>query len=154
MYDELARSQRRSLLESFVVNMLIPSLLTSFVLQCRSIGEPAAEERIRVALLSGCPGFPMHPVPLPPDVFPRVIRMPRIVGAPGRVVLRGAVSIQGRVRRATIVTLRTTNPELVATATKALLGAVFRPAYLRGARIEAWVTVAFEFNLPDDLAGA
>jgi len=37
MYDDLARSQRPSLLEQFVVQCVIPSVLATFVMQCRAL---------------------------------------------------------------------------------------------------------------------
>jgi TonB family protein len=37
VYDDLARTQRPGVLEQLVVRWLIPSLLTSFVLQCRAM---------------------------------------------------------------------------------------------------------------------
>ncbi|SRR6266487_835788 len=156
MYDDLAKSQRRGPLELLVVNLLIPSILTTFVLQSYAmsqgqVGSP--REKIGFTMLEplGCPLW--EPFSQPPDVFPQLMWIPpphHRRGVAGRVLLKAVVDINGRVRPSSIVTLRTTAAELVLPARYALEMAVFRPALLQGRRIEAWVTMAVEFDPLDD----
>jgi len=150
MYDELARTQRRSALELLIVNLLVPSVLTTFVLQAYSISQRQPDSRPE-NLMTSCSFF--LPFPQPPDVFPKLLWMPRPHhkhGVSGRVVLKGEVGTNGRIRLGSIVTVQTTAPELVPPARYALERAVFRPALLAGRKIPAWTTVNIEFNPLDD----
>jgi TonB family protein len=86
------------------------------------------------------------------DVFPTLVRMPRPVypdamrrtGLEGRVVLKALVNRRGRVYPSSILVLRTTDVQFVAAARQALIAAVFRPARLGGARLEAWITIGID----------
>jgi hypothetical protein len=87
-----------------------------------------------------------------PDSFPTLVRMPRPVypgvmwrsGIEGRVVFKALVNTRGRVYPSSILVLRTTDVEFVAPARQALRDALFRPARLEGARIEAWITIGID----------
>jgi len=93
-----------------------------------------------------------------PDVFPTLIRMPRPTypesmrrsGIEGRVVLKALVNTHGRVVPSSILVLRTTDAEFSTPAILALSAARFRPAKFAGARIEAWITIAVDFKLPQE----
>jgi len=132
--------------------MIIPSVLVTYALQYpaeRETGLQPGPREVIVCML-GPPGYP-NPVP---DVFPLLVRMPppeypngvRETGVEGRVVLKALVEKHGRVRRSSIVVLRTTDSRFVAPARDALGAAVFRPARFEGARIAAWVTMAIDFQ--------
>jgi TonB family protein len=153
MYDDLARAQRPSRLEWLVVNMVIPSLLVTYALQWRFDGEPRVTPRSEHVLIV-CHGLPISPPPLGADVLPVLVKMPapyyanvmREADVEGRVILKALVDRRGRIRRSSIVVVRTTEVRFVASARDALKAALFRPARLQGWPIEAWVTVAFDFN--------
>jgi TonB family protein len=155
MYDDLARTQRPSPLEWLVVNMIIPSLLVTYALHWPAADETSHEPRSRDVIVCVLPVVPEeYQNHLLPDVFPLLIRMPppdypndmRAAAIEGRVVLKALVEKQGRVRRSSIVVLRTTDSRFVAPARNALTAAVFRPARFEGARIAGWVTIAIDFN--------
>jgi len=163
MYEDLARSQQRGPLEWLVVNMVIPSLLATFVLQART-GDDVGQLRTQRASTCSYGFLPIidHPLDPVPRSFPLLIRMPRPLypvemrrtGIDGRVVLKGLVNTRGRVYWSSILVLAATAPQFVLPAEKALSEAVFRPARWEGRRMEAWVTVTVEFNLRDDAGRA
>jgi|SRR5882762_6486547 len=153
MYDDLARTQTPTRLERFVLHAVIPSVLLTAALHWTPVArapfrwpsfectfplfiEPVLEE-------------PEAPVP---DVFPTLVRMPRPVypaamrrsGIEGRVVLKALVNTRGRVYPSSILVLRTTDVAFVAPARQALRDALFRPARVGGARIEAWITIGID----------
>lgn len=156
MYDDLARTQNPTPLEWFVVHALIPSVLVTAALHWSPAGPVALKEPTYVMV---CPGIGLTPccpfVPWPgpiPDVFPTLVRMPR-PGYPvamrqarieGHVVLKALVNTRGRVYPSSILVLRTTDVVFVAPARQALIAALFRPARLGGARIEAWITIGID----------
>jgi protein TonB len=156
MYDDLARTRIPTPLEWFVVNAMIPTVLVTAALHW----SPAVPAAARPA----SPDFdcmfpvlvePWVPWPWPgpiPDVFPTLVRMPepaypevlRRSGVQGRVVLKALVNTRGRVYPSSILVLRTTHVEFIAPARQALREALFRPARLGGARIEAWITIGID----------
>lgn len=153
MYEELARSQRKSPLEWVVLNVVIPSFALTLLLQPFEMGceliQPFPEGRLREEI-----SYEVIPVVTPPEhVVPPVlvsIRRPdyppglRQAGTEGRVVLRAVVGARGRVRRASLEVLQSTDSRFDAAARQALGSAVFWPA--RPAN-EAWVTMAITFDL-------
>ena len=159
MYDDLVRSQQRSPLEWLVVNMVIPSLLATFVLQVRAGDETSSLRTLPSPSYTSC-FLPVveEPIDPLPSEFPLLIRMPgprypsemRPAAIEGRVVLKGLVSRAGRVYRSSIRVLTASSEQFVIPAQDALAGAVFRPARWEGRPIEAWVTLTIQFNLRDD----
>ena len=150
MYDDLARTQTPTPLERFVVHAVIPSVLLTAALHWQPAGGAAAPTRpVAIDGFFIVCGFPP---PAIPDVFPTLVRMPppvypdamRRSGIEGRVVLRALVSTRGRVYPSSILVLRTTDVQFVAPARQALRDALFRPARLGGARIEAWITIGID----------
>ena len=154
MYDELARTQNPTPLEWFVVHAVIPSVLVTAAFHWNSPSATAAATAPTSVewVTTGCQLPPL--LPLVPDSFPTLVRMPppvypdemRRSGIEGRVVLRALVNTRGRAYPSSILVLRTTHVEFVAPARRALTAAVFRPARLGGARIEAWITIGIDFK--------
>jgi len=155
MYDDLARTQRPSPLEWFVVNAVIPTLVVTLALQVtspRRASPPTnpADDNVRGWLFTVC-GMP--PLGRIPDVFPTLVRMPRPVypdamrraGIEGRVVLRALVNTSGRVDSSSILVMRATRVEFVVPARQALQAALFRPGWFGGQRLDAWITIAIDF---------
>ncbi len=158
MYDDLARTQTPTPLERFVVHAVIPSVLVTAAFHWNSPvwNSPGARAAATVptsiewvTIVCQMPLAPLGPIP---DSFPTLVRMPppvypdamRRSGIEGRVVLRALVSTRGRVYPSSILVLRTTDVQFVAPARQALRDALFRPARLGGARIEAWITIGID----------
>ena len=156
MYDDLERAQRPSMLERFVLNTVIPSLLvTSFlhahvVWTTSSRETPPGEEAV----------FFFEPVleepgVIVPETLPVLLRIPapsypRLLKAAqieGEVILKAVVDRSGHVEPSSVGVVKTTDARLVPGAQEALLKAVFRPAVLNGRAVEGWVHVRFEFTL-------
>ena len=157
MYDDLARSQRPSVLEWLVVNALIPSVLVTFALQWPPAQNSKAAPVLYTdmcflpgeSIIERMPGGPI------PDAFPILISMTRPsypatmrrIGIEGRVVLRALVNVRGRVDAASILVLQTTQADFIGPARHALAAALFRPARFGGRAGAAWITIAIDFNL-------
>ena len=166
MYDDLARTQNLPPLERFVVHALIPTVLVTAALHWSPAVPAARQEPTYAFICSGIehlieptPCCPFVPWPGPiPDVFPTLVSMSqpaypeamRRAGIEGRVVLRALVNTHGRVVPSSILVLRTTDAEFSTPAILALSAARFRPAKFAGARIEAWITIAVDFKLPQE----
>ena len=156
MYDDLERSQRPSHLEWLVVNMVVPSLLVSLVLQGRSsLAADAPPLEPGVFCNFAVIGVDHALKGLIPDVFPKLLRMPvptfprgldRALVTP-RVYLRGLVDTHGRVQPGSIDVVQLPADELEAPARRALAGAVFRPAQHAGHPVAAWITIAVNFHV-------
>lgn len=154
MYEDLARSQRQSPIEWVVLNVMVPSVALTFFMQLQSAGcEFAAPSAGRLREEITYEVIPVVTPPAPaaspvlvslrrPDYPPAMRR----AGAEGRVVLRAVVDTRGRVRRSSIEVLQTTDSQFDAPSRQAVGSAVFWPARA-GQAIEAWVTMAIEFNL-------
>src|SRR5712691_2836127 len=150
MYDDLARTQNPTPLEWFVVHAVIPSVLVTAALHWQPAVAAAAPTPPVSAdwFFTVCGLPPDGPIP---DVFP-LLRMPRPTypesmgrsGIEGRVVLKALVSTHGRVYPSSILVLQTTDVQFVAPARQALTAAVFRPAWLGGARVEAWIRIGID----------
>ena len=152
MYDDLARTQNPTRLEWFVVHAVIPSVLLTAALHWTPAAQAARQPApTGVCLCSLSPIVEPAAGPLP-DVFPTLVRMPRAkypaalrrVGIEGRVVFKALVNTRGHVYPSSILVLRTTDVAFVAPARQALRDALFRPARLGGARIEAWITIGID----------
>ena len=156
MYDDLARGQRRGLLELLVINALIPSVLITFGWHAVQMSRPALRSP-RVDCYSGFlfppDGFrPGGPIP---DVFPVLVRMPepvypkslRRAGIEDRVILRALVNADGHVARSSILVVQATQQEFANAAREALSHARFRPARFAGRAIAAWITLGVDFHL-------
>lgn len=159
MYDELARSQKRTPLEWFFLNAILPSLVVTALLrlsqptQCDGPGS-RLQERISYDVLPVVtPGSPsLTPVLVSirrPD-YPSDMRQ---AARDGRVVLKAVVDERGRVRRSSIRVLQTTDARFDDAARRALGSAVFWPAW-RGDNVGTSVTMAIEFNLYRELTYA
>jgi TonB family protein len=154
MYDDLARTQNPTPLEWFVVHAVIPSVLVTAAFHWNSpiaTAAPTAPTSVEW-VTTICQPLPLG---LIPDSFPTLVRMPppvypgpmRRSGIEGRVVLKALVNARGRVYPSSILVLRTTHVEFIPPARQALRDALFRPARLGGARIDAWITIAIDFTL-------
>lgn len=159
MYDDLARAQRPSALEWFVLNAVIPSVLVTLALYSPS-PEPRAptcydcSEGVPFILppCGDCSPFPLGPIP---DALPILISMPRPLFPPlmrrydveGRVVLRALVNADGRVDSTSILVVQMTDAGFVPAAFHALARALFRPARFAGHAGAAWISIAINFTL-------
>lgn len=159
MYDDLERSQRPSHLEWLVVNLVIPSLLVTFVLHARAdaSGERAPTHDLIVCILPVV-GID-HPLSGPiPDLFPVLLTMPEpehpigmgTVGSRARVFLRALVDPRGRISPSSIVVVQSPDERLDVPARQALAAALFRPARFDGQPIAAWITIAVNFNVREE----
>jgi TonB family protein len=154
MYDDLARSQRPSPLEWFVVNTLIPTVLMTLVLRtglaARAAPTPQVSTQCFGALLRDYP--PGSPIP---DVFPILISLPppsypdlmRRLGLEGRVVLRALVNSRGLVERSSILALQATDAHFIEPARQALAAALFQPGRFGGRASAAWIRIVVDFDL-------
>jgi len=150
MYDELARTQNPTPLEWFVVHAVIPSVLVTAALHWQpAVGAAAPTPPIvteEFVIVCG------YSPPLIPDLVPTLVRMPRPTypesmrrsGIEGRVVLKALVNTRGRVYSSSILVLRTTHVQFVAPARQALAAAVFHPARVGRARVEAWIMIGID----------
>src|ERR1700745_4476662 len=121
MYDDLARTQRQSRLEWFVVNAVIPSVLATFALHGElSHRAPRFVDTIEVCDCDYGLLAPFETLGGPvPDVFPQLIRVPYAdypivllrAGIQGQVRVRALVSVQGRV--ASILVLGVTDSRFI-----------------------------------------
>jgi len=157
MYDDLARSQRRSVLEWLVVNALIPSVLVTFALQWRPAQNSKAAPVVYTdmcflpseSIIERMPGGPI------PDAFPILISMPRPsypalmrrLGVEDRVVLRALVNVDGQVDASSILVLQATRGDFVQAARQALAAALYQPGRFGGHPGAAWITIAIDFSL-------
>jgi TonB family protein len=156
MYDDLARTQRPSLLEWVSVNMVIPSIVLTL-----AIHFPADRDEV-VPFVYGDVTCVMLGVVDPPsdgglipDVPPRLnwMSQPKYpdpllqAGTEGHVVLRALVDTRGRVKQSSVVVVQAAHPEFADAVRQALTEAEFRPAWFAGMRIEAWVTVSAYFDI-------
>jgi hypothetical protein len=160
MYDELARAHDPSRLERFVLNALIPSVVLSFALHEPPVATATLTERALAPLST--PPFvfittPCNPLSFDvPDIFPVLVSMPHVTypadmprsEGNGRVRLKALVNTAGLVDPASIRVLGVTDVRLLAPARHALIAARFRPAWLGGKRIAAWITLAIDFPDP------
>jgi len=156
MYDDLARTQRPSLLEWVSVNMVIPSMVLTLAMHFpadRDDFVPLVYGEV-TCLMLGVVDSSRHGE-LIPDVPPRLNWMSQAdYPAPllqtrteGHVVLRALVDAHGRVKQSSIVVVQATNPELTDAVRGAMTNAQFRPARFAGMRIEAWVTFSAYFDI-------
>src|ERR1043166_2978216 len=145
MYDDLARSQRRSPLELFVVHALIPTVLVSFALHMHRSTTTMGDESPL-----GCPLLVLPPLDewrvSIPDVFPVLVRMPKPrypVGIRSKTVeqvrLSALVRVDGRVQPSSIRILQVTDSRFIDVARDALTAAVFRPAVLKHVFVSGWI---------------
>jgi TonB family protein len=147
MYDDLARTQRPSALEWFVLNAVIPSVILTLALQPGSselLPEtfPRAEEVEEYRGSSISDAFPLL-IRMPRPVYPELMRRHHV---DGRVVLRALVNPEGRVEPASITAPRATDGAFVAPAARALELALFIPARFGGHAGAAWVTITIALS--------
>ena len=160
MYDDLARTQIPSPLEWFVVHAVIPTVLVTAALHW----SPTVPATPRPEFFLPACTFPALIEPEPPwpgpipDVFPTLVRMPeaaypvamRRAGIEGRIVLRALVSTHGRIYPSSILVLGATHVQFVVPAREALSAALFLPGWFGGHRMDAWITIAIDFKLPQE----
>lgn len=155
MYDDLARSQRRGVLEWLVVHALIPSVLATAVLQWPRAPASALRPQVNVTagfLIPPQGSSPGDPVP---DAFPVLIHLPdpaypkllRGLGVEDRVLLRALVDAEGHVDATSIFAVHAIHPAFITSARQALSRALFRPARFGGRPGAAWVTILIDFTL-------
>lgn len=155
MYDDLARTQRPSLLEWVSMNMVIPSVVLTLVAHF-----PAGGDELVPHVYGDVTCVTLRVVDLPrdvliPEVPPRLNWMSQPeypvhllhAGTEGHVVLRALVDTQGRVKQSSIVVVQAAHPEFADAVRRAVTGAEFRPAWFAGMRIETWVTFAAYFDI-------
>lgn len=156
MYDDLARTQRPSLLEWVSMNMVIPSIVLTVAMHF-----PADRDEF-VPLVYGdvsCVVLGIVDVPrdgvLIPEIPPRLNGMSRPeypdpllqARTEGHVVLQALVDVRGRVKQSSIVVVQAAHPEFADAVRRAMAEAEFRPAWFAGMRIEAWVTFSAYFDI-------
>lgn len=109
-------------------------------------GAPSAgsSESQGLAVLGSESGPEVLTGPLP--LYPELLRQARIQG---RVVLEAIIDTTGRVWRDSIVVVAATHPEFVASARRALLATLFRPAFVAGRAVRVRVRIPFEFTIQD-----
>ena len=154
MFDDLARAQRPSALEWLVVNVLIPSVLVTFVLQWPH-APPAQPQPDNIRCPATLLSEALPPLEPMPDVFPQLIRMPQAVypefmrraGIEDRLVLLALVNSRGRVDSASILIVRATNGAFALSARRALSSALFRPGIFGSMPMAAWLTIQIDFTL-------
>jgi len=153
MYDDLARTQNPTAVEWFVVHAVIPSVLVTAALHWSPAAPPMPTS---TSTAFGCQlPFIIAPDGPIPDVFPTLITMPRPTypasmrrsGIEGHVVLRALVNTSGRVDSSSILVTQAAHVEFVVPARQALKAALFRPGWFGGQRLDAWITIAIDFNL-------
>src|SRR5206468_1482065 len=126
-------------LEWFVVHAVIPSVLVTAALHWNSpVATAGATAPTSVEWVTTICQMPLPlALPLIPDSFPTLVRMPppvypdamRRSGIEGRVVLRALVNTGGRVDSSSILVLQATHVEFVVPARQALKAALFRPGW-------------------------
>lgn len=160
MYDDLARTQRSSLLELLTLNMVIPSVVVTL-----AIAPPPMYTR-QVA-----PRFYGHTWPVmlgtigsdvrqrsherTPDVDASLRWMPAPlyptamldVRQEGHVVVKARLDAEGRVRWESSMVLQAVYPEFVGPVREAINRAEFRPASATGVPIESWVIISVYFDI-------
>lgn len=160
MYDELARSQKRTPLEWIFLNAVLPSLVLTTLLrlfqptQC-PVPRVRLQERISYEVLPVVTPGSLRLTPVlvsirRPD-YPAEMRQ---AARDGRVVLKAVVNGRGRVRRSSIQVLQSTDARFDDAARRALGSAVFWPAAWGGDNVDASVTMVIEFNLYQELTHA
>jgi len=178
MYDDLARTQRPSPLEWFVVNAVIPTLVVTLALQVTALRRaspptnPADDDVRGYALFGDQPvevlSVPDGDLPFPEpyrcaesafldyDETPVILRWTRAGDAAhllhadvaGCVVLEGAVGPLGLVDPRSIVVVRATHRRLVLTARQTII-AHLRIIAVGWRPMPARVRVPFEFSVKE-----
>jgi TonB family protein len=160
MYDDLARTQRTSLLEQLTLNMVIPSVLLTL-----AIAPPEMNARQVVPRFYG-ESWPVMLGTVGSDVRPRSragmpdapaslrwMPLPRYPAAmlearqEGHIVVKARVDTDGRVRWESSVVLQAAHAEFVTPVRNALQNAEFRPASAAGVPVECWVIVSVYFDI-------
>jgi len=154
MYDDLARTQRSSLLEQLTLNIVIPSVLLSLAIAPPPVFSRAAAPRLHGhtwPLLLGATRSANTSIA---NVPPRLLWMPlprypvEMLEAEreGYVVVRVRVDRDGHVRWSSAV-IQAAQAEFVQPVREALLEAEFLPATAAGNPTESWVTVSVYFDI-------
>ena len=152
MYDDLARTQRSSLVEQLTLNIVIPSVLLSLAIAPPPVFSREAAPRLHGhtwPLMLGAAGPP--PVA---SVPPRLLWMPLPrypidmleTGREGYVVVRVRVDREGHVIWSHAM-IQAAQWEFVQPVRDALLRAEFLPASAAGNPTESWVTVSVYFDI-------
>ena len=159
MYDDLARTQRTSLLEQLTLNMVIPSVLLTLAIappemNARQVVPRFYGESWPVVL--GTVGSDLRPrsrAGAPDPASLRWMPLPRYPTAmlearqEGHVVIKARVNAEGRVRWESSVVLQAAYPEFVDPVRDAINKAEFRPASATGVPIESWVIISVYFDI-------
>jgi hypothetical protein len=168
MYDDLARTQRTSLLEQLTLNMVIPSVILTLAIAPPPTYARATAPRLyghSWPLVLGTIGSPdmrtssrdiVGTFPTPhPDMGASLQWMPLPLypeamlesGQEAHIVVKARVDTDGRVRWESSVVLQAAHAEFVTPVRNALHNAVFRPASADGVPVECWVIVSVYFDI-------
>jgi TonB family protein len=160
MYDDLARTQRSSLLELLTLNMVIPSVLLTLAIapphvNARQVvprfygeswpvmlGTVGSESRAR--LHERAPDAPASLRWMPLPLYPTAMLEAR---QEGHVVIKARVDAEGRVRWESSVVLQAAYAEFVEPVREAMKKAEFRPASATGVPMESWVIISVYFDI-------
>lgn len=160
MYDDLARTQRTSLLEQLTLNMVIPSVILTLAIAPphmnarhvvpRFYGESwpvmlgTVGSDLRPRSREGTPDAPASLRWMPLPFYPTAMLEAR---QEGHVVIKARVDADGRVRWESSVVLQAAYAEFVEPVRDAINKAEFRPASATGVPIESWVIISVYFDI-------
>lgn len=147
MYDDLARTQRSSLLELITLNTVIPSVLVTLAIAPPSISAREVAPRLyghTWPVILGTSDMAARSRWLPAPLYPAAMFEAR---QEGHVVVKARVDTDGRVRWESSVVLQALHPEFVQPVRDALAKAEFSPAAAAGVPIESWVIVSVYFDI-------
>ena len=155
MYDDLARTQKTSLVEQLTLNMVIPSVLLTLAIAPPPIYSRDATPRLQGhtwPLMLGAARPVASDAPAA-DTPPRLRWMPapaypaEMLAAEreGHVVVKVLVDVNGRVWSTAVI--QAAQAEFVQPVREALLEAVFVPAMAAGEATTAWVVVSVYFDI-------
>ena len=156
MYDDLARTQRSSLLEQLTLNMVIPSVLLSLAIAPPPVFSAVATPRVYghtwPLMLGATQSFGTEA--LVADTPPRLMWMPLhypadMLGAQreGYVVVKVRVDPDGHARWAPNAVTQGIQAEFVRSVRDAVTKAEFMPAMSAGVPTESWVIVSVYFDI-------
>lgn len=165
MYDDLARTQRSSLLELLTLNMVIPSVVVTLAIapppmytrqvaprfyghtwpvMLGTVGSDVRSKSREGTAVIPAPDIPASLRWMPPPLYPAAMLDAR---QEGHVVVKARLDAEGRVRWESSVVLQAVYPEFVGPVRDAINKAVFSPASATGVPIESWVIISVYFDI-------
>lgn len=170
MYDDLARTQRSSLLELLTLNMVIPSVVVTLAIapppmytrqvaprfyghtwpvMLGTVGSDVRSKSREGTADIPTPDIPTPDIPaslrwMPPPLYPASMLDAR---QEGHVVVKARLDAEGRVRWESSVVLQAVYPEFVGPVRDAINKAEFRPALAMDMPIESWVIISVYFDI-------